>query len=335
MTLIGFHRVRCPVCDKWFETHVVLSTNTVGGTDTDFFVRASGFSPVLFVAVTCPACLYSGYISDFDPTITLDDSTKQLLQSKLQRPEGLLIGEPYTVPGILDNAEHTVQDIHPPWVKQELVARTWRLLKRPDESIAYAYLYASWIVRELSNPLKTFDMKLQKTIYSALIDSITEQSNLPDAREASGQVAIARTLVEKVGTLKGDRKLQCSLAALCILRRHGENIEASAILDYLRPLLPDLQFREFADSLRASIECEEYYQRLALKYFKRVLDAQAQPWLDATVLYLCGELSRRLGNWRDALHYYTRAANSYNCSGDLASLIQQQSELVQEALNKQ
>jgi tetratricopeptide (TPR) repeat protein len=120
------------------------------------------------------------------------------------------------------------------------------------------------------------------------------------------------------------------LALALILRRHGENIHANALLTRL--LTVDIQrlssdLRENLPAMQASIEREQEHQRKAANAFERALLAglvsrENRP----SALYLLGELYRRLGREAEAAKWLDAALREPSLSAELREWATEQKE---------
>ena len=313
-TSIVWDTVRCPVCDTSFQIRRVASTNSFGGMDTDLFVRASGFDAILYYPRTCPRCLYSGYDKDFAVSIHFSDSLKAVFRNTLERP-------PDTDPTLTNEQL-------PFWASYDLILQTGVILESPLLDRAWNAIHGSWAVRARAESLPTLSSELWRCAV-AKESEVGETAANPAGGRASREICVARALVQASGLVSDSNRLCTLLGALRLFRRHGENPEALALLPQIQAeLAPDV-FGPFADSLRANIERERRFQRIALVAFQAMLvSGESGPDRPEIHLYQCGELCRRLGRTTEAREYYTQAQTMITEDDGLWELVEQQLALV-------
>jgi uncharacterized protein (DUF2225 family) len=124
MTSIVERDFVCPVCGENFRDPVVLSTNTFGGTESDFRPRAAGVDPLPFWIHTCPECLYTD--CEFDSAVT-GDVKRYVTGGEFRR-------------GIPDSPKA--------FHKYELLARIEEFAGAGAREIAWSYLKAAWLAAE-------------------------------------------------------------------------------------------------------------------------------------------------------------------------------------------
>ena len=123
MTTLMRIDLSCPCCKSTFESESLGSTNTYGK-KTDFHPLTSGTSPLPLYIHTCPTCGYSGFPNDFDDTVNLSATTKELIEQRLKplvRDEQAFPGRRYEYAG---------------WIRE------WR--GEPPQDVAQMYLMAAW-----------------------------------------------------------------------------------------------------------------------------------------------------------------------------------------------
>lgn len=312
-------KLRCPVCSHKFKTNAVGSTNNFGGQDADLYVRATGDSPLTFYPKVCPKCSYAGYRFDFGDTIKFSDSTKASLKSKLSNHA--------MTKGQLANS------IREAWLSYEQVAYTYEILGRPAKDLAYAHICASWCVRELKETLPGIpdDMRRAATHYA---DSIVSTRDSWRGNRAAGEVKVGREIAGEVLVVPAIEDFVAPLAAIRLLREHGEYVEVLSLLPLLKPLLSPEVFESFNDSMRATIELERRYQRLALHYYSQAVAKMADSGQSSIFLYLEGELNRRLGHDQSARRCYEAVTRLENLPEDkrwVSDLAKEQLKLVDTA----
>jgi len=288
----------CPVCGNKPEGYMISSTNTFGGKDRDFFARAVGDEPVVFVPTTCPKCFYSGYAVDFGsvagdskPEVEISEAVKeQVLCEKALKP-------------MVEIAEGAKSYEIPAYVRYDLIAQTFQLRGKADEFVAWQFLKASWAIRAES--------RLPATLLGEeLLREITEwKTSHWDREEATMvktsdwalcEIAKARQHWAAAKSLEGEPRVVAALAAIGTLRSHGENAEARKVLPILKTAMPAGQYEEFEQFLNESIKLEQHFQSKAVSLFEKVADTKEDGTERACLTYLCGELYRRLESWEEA-----------------------------------
>lgn len=81
MTRIYHFQLRCPCCQRKFESRAWLSTNTAGGQATDFHIRAVGAQPLPLEIHTCPFCGFSGREDDYQRR--MDPALRKKIRERL------------------------------------------------------------------------------------------------------------------------------------------------------------------------------------------------------------------------------------------------------------
>lgn len=294
LSLLGRHPLTCPVCENNFTTVVSTQRNTRGGVDRDLFARALGPQPVYYHISTCPHCGYSGYVSDFDPGVSLAPD----FRGRVQTEPGLELPEHFTPdrdPRELDAADR---------YRLALTCYRWRGMS--DEAMGWLWLRASWVTRDKGSMLPR-EARLERVMsyIERFKPPLEPESNQADL-ELETATRVAEALV--VGDFNRYQAPFVKSALALILRRHGENRHAKPILKGLNnAALPD----ELAGGLGRMLESirqEHEQQREAARYFEQALLARRIPEENlGPACYLLGELLRRLGRDADAIPWFERA----------------------------
>lgn len=303
----------CPVCGKKFTDCVVVTYSTCGGQDADLFTRTCGINPIGWFVHYCPRCFYAGYGDDFDKTVKFKDSIKTMLKVRLAPPPDM--GLP------------TEEDPWPAWVVYEQVARTYQLLGKPSDEAAWACLRASWCVRYATEGLPGINDTLYSAVHT-MAASLSKDSSSILRRGARKEVAVGRELSRRAETLSNNCDTVKLLTAFYFLRCHGENEEALTLLPCLEDVLPRAAYDSLTNATKEFIALERRYQRLALDNFLKAIvetkDFSELPML----MYLAGEMERRLGNYPNAVQMYTRGLKQSPKQEALANALKEQLSLV-------
>lgn len=138
-----------------------------------------------------------------------------------------------------------------------------------------------------------------------------------DENRADRQLKMARDLLLKLGSLPETQRRPAANWIGYVLREHGENVDLLAALPFLLKHLPvELEAR-----VKTTVEREQGYQRLALRELQQTAGSQSN------LIYLKGELHRRLGEYPQARAAYGEAAK-HQSKEWLAKWIKEQSALL-------
>jgi len=124
MTLSIPQKFNCPLCGNNFESQVLLSTNSCGGTTTELRHRSGGFQPIYYDIHLCPNC---GYTWQEDEIEHEPQSKKQELKKYL---EDFFKGKP---PGKVK-----------PHIKYEVLAGIMKINGISSSIIGEKYILAAW-----------------------------------------------------------------------------------------------------------------------------------------------------------------------------------------------
>jgi hypothetical protein len=129
MTRPGTAVLNCPCCGRTFETDILYSTNSFGGTTTDLRPIAVGEQPTRYGVHSCPDCGYAGGEDDFDEPLP-----------------------PHVVALVTERIAPLISEQRPSIAKQfEFAAWIAEWLGQAPERIGDNYLQAAWIQDELSS----------------------------------------------------------------------------------------------------------------------------------------------------------------------------------------
>lgn len=327
LSLLSRHPLLCPACGQEFTTLVCVQHNTRGGIDYDLFVRPLGPNPEYYRVHTCPRCGYSGYASDFPPEAHLPNRDKPFLsatvrekilkQRLLELPEGF---GPESDPRELDARD-----------RYRLAIQCYQWRDQSAEALAWLNLRASWIARD-EGALLPPTPRLKRVM------SFIEQWR-PFLEEGGNQVDVEMQLTTRMaeeiaaGRFNRYQKPYVELALAMILRSHGENQPAKAILKRY------VNMESYPETLQAgiarmldSIETERQYQQAAVDCFETALSAgQVGDANRPAACYLLGELHRRLGQNESARQWYDKSLNDPSTPPDLKEMARRQIDLLHNA----
>lgn len=294
-TTLVKEKVICPVCNTLINTLVVGSTNNCAGCDMDLFERAAGDDPNLFYPITCPECAYSGFHSEFLSDTTLPDTLKQKIKAKKAF---------ISTPPVEELDLHNI----PAWAKYDFIAQKYQLTGRSPLLIAHIFHSASWAVRSEDEPLSGIDSNTINSVDSLINKKIIRKELIKANNPALYEIQLGRKLAKIDSTLKTEERTLSSLAAIKLLREHGENKEVEDILPSLENKIPTEQFENLKSKLNKSIANERYFQEQTVSFLKLGLP-EARENEKTVINYLCGELYRRLKDWGQADSFF-RVAES-------------------------
>lgn len=286
--------VKCPVCSTTFQVAVMMSTNTAGGSDRDFCRHAGGTDPVILAIAACPKCHYANYadaLTEKKPPKVSPELKKAILAGQLRVPAH--------EPRRPDFDAHAPGDI-PAWVAYDLRAQICRLKPKPDpEELLMLYLNAAWSLRSEDNPFHGMvDEAAAKVLEGLFKDQLPPK---PDENPADLRLKLARQFLARLEGLAPAQQPPVAAWIGYTLREHGENLELLKALPSLQKFLPSDRLEE---RVKKTVEREQNYQKLALKELARQPKAENQ----ANLLYLKGELHRRLGQNSEARGAYQQAS---------------------------
>lgn len=314
LSLLGRIDLDCPVCRQRFETVTCTQSNARGGMDRDLFTRALGPQPEFYRISTCPRCGYSGYFGDFDPAVALppDVREKILTAPRLELPDDFT---PESDPRELDARD-----------RYRLAIQCYEWRQRSDEALGWLHLRASWIAREEGAMLPP-EPRLARVM--GFIERW--KPRLPaGGNQASVEMQLAARVAEAIATGEFNRfqKPYVELALALILRRHGENRQATPLLDRLHGYDGfSGEMNAAIARMRTSIDDEKRHQIEAAACFERALLAdQITAANRPAACYVLGELSRRLGRDRDAIRWYDEALRDKTLPADLRTWATEQKD---------
>ncbi len=314
---IARQQVTCPVCGYAFEAFAGVEEDGAGGVDRDLFARAIGPQPEFYRVSTCPACLYSGYLTDFTAAgvVPPDVIAKVLKKPRLPRPAGV--------------TKDTDQRFIDARDRYALAITCYQWRQRSDEAIAWLHLRASWVVRDMAVVVPRTP-KLERILLYARRwhPARTPGTNQADA-EMEMVTQAAAALAE--GRFSRYQAPYVRFFVAMLLRKQGENEQASPLLEELAgETLLEEPLRTAAGRMLDSIAAEQAHQRAAVTHMERALLAeQVAPANRPVAMYITGELCRRLGRNRDAVRWLDRASDSGKLPTDLRRWALEQKELAQ------
>jgi rubredoxin len=312
----------CPVCGAEFKAFVILSTNTFGGQDRDFFSRARGEQPVEIVIWTCPSCSFSGFKDDFEKAVSGD------LKKAFSRSLASLRAE-----------WKDEKDPLPSWRRYELAGRVAELRGDAAETRGWLALRAAWCVRlgmGLPTAAESAAWSADSAAFGRALDELYKGAE-PKAAAAAGtknpaeiEVAMAEGLAREFEAAPpaGGEAAWRALAIAVLFRLRGEHEGTLRWLDRVeaKDSGAPAGARAHASAVRRGVALEREYQARAVKAFEEFHEKGPVPEKNLPGLrFLIGETHRRLGNREKAGEWIrksleTPGVNDYLKDGSRRSL---------------
>ena len=302
----------CPVCDDAFDAPVIRSTNNFGGQDRDFLTRARGAQPVLIAPITCPTCAYSGYEDDFRGDVRIPAEVKERIRQ----------GEALTPRMLIATEEE--RTFIPAWARYDLVAQTYALRGKDYKTLAEQFLSASWAVRLADDTLPALDAPTREALTEWVKAYWNDAAPLYETNASQLEVVVGRAFARKAETAQGRERLMAALAAVTVLRPHGENTEVLRVLRMLRGVMQPEAYAALNLAVSDSVARERAFQARAAALFENAVGTVANKQEKAVATYLCGELHRRLEHWDEARKFLDKCLRLKDCPAWLAEYARQQ-----------
>jgi uncharacterized protein (DUF2225 family) len=291
-------KVTCPVDGAKFEATEITGTNHWGGRDADGCAHAFNTTPLESWVWVCPSCKFAGRKKEFEGTIA--ETEKKALIDGLKP--------------LVEIRKDAKQTQIPGYVKYDLLAQVAQIRKAPVEEAGRAWLSASWSCRQQAAVyLADFDeweslrdryTLNQKPIQYGLTKNRTDLE-LDAAKKVEKDI-------EAKQYEKGPNRILARYLAEYLWRKHGENAAAERWIAELEKLKGENSIVDDAVAkAKALLPVEREFQKKALEAYKSAyeggtVDRKVAP----EVAYLLGELSRRLGEKKDAAAWYQKCIES-------------------------
>lgn len=298
--------LKCPVCGTATQGTELFSTNNAAGADRDLLQRAGGGQPILLLTVTCPQCHYSADSDDFEKPV--DPKVAAAVKAgQIKMPAFKTYPSEYYTEGL------RARDQPPAWVSHALIAEQMRLQGADPDDLSHRLMEVVWSMRFEANPLGDLASdEAWKLMLKTLPLSPDEGGNRADA-----EVLLARRALADLDKFPADQRQVVAGTAAFLLRSHGENEE---LLAFLSGYHPDVPWP--VQETREAIALERGYQEQVLAALAQVKEPKP------VLVYLTGELYRRMGEKEKAREAYTRAQGMKDLSETLEVWIPQQLKLL-------
>jgi len=282
--------VTCPVCGNDYFGLEIRAVNTLKGRDGDLLLRAEGGNQYATWIWTCPYCFFSARPEDLGEALTVDFDRSSI----------------DTVPLTYEAKENSrVQLVIPPALKYRNAASYYYSVGKPPYFMGVLYLHGSWAVRMS----KTDTPKGLAGIWLKSYMNVTLEDR-PETEEET-LLQIARDLSKRAEKAEPEKKPGFQYLIASTLRQAGEHRKAVPILRRLSSGGGSAEIAHAAKQELELAEQEEYFQREARRYFIEAIKfKETRPDDRLESIYLVGELSRRLGDLRQAEEWFQKSAAS-------------------------
>lgn len=289
--VIEYEEVVCPVSKHGFFGMKVSGVNTLKHRDGDFLLRVEGGNHYATRVWACPYCFFSAYPEvfaeekhiDFDPgSIERIDLTWEAQESQ------------------------EVQTKIPVRVKYRNAAAYYYSIGKPPYFMGVLNLQGSWATRLTKNSLPPSLVATWHRLYLPIIrqDDPRSEEEILDA--------MAGDLRAEVKSAKSPAKRQeLTFLLASALRQSGRHREAVPLLE---DLVSNASSRKLSSAAAEELELarsEAQFQDEALRYFKEAVKLkETLPEDRLQSIYLVGELSRRLGKFKQAGEWFEKASKT-------------------------
>jgi len=211
----------CPVCANQFSASKLMSTNNLGGYDSDLCSNARGYSPLMSMIWGCPVCNFCGYSDEFEEK--LSDTRKNELKSWLANDIK-----------VEKKGSENRYDVIPAQTRYEVAARIAEMSKKPALEIGRLWLNAAWTCRHLglidvaseTTPLTEISPEKCKKLFQALDDN--SRKIKPSENRAGDMLKIFAATAARVDELQIPEAEQVAAYMMFakLFRSSGENQQA-------------------------------------------------------------------------------------------------------------
>jgi len=282
----------CPVCANQFSASKLMSTNNLGGYDSDLCSNARGYSPLMSMIWGCPVCNFCGYSDEFEEK--LSDTRKNELKSWLANDIK-----------VEKKGPENRYDAIPAQTRYEVAARIAEMSKKPALETGRLWLNAAWTCRHLglidvaseAAPLTEISPEKCKTLFQALDDN--SRKIKPSENRAGDMVKILAATAARVDELQIPEAEQVAAYMMLakLFRSSGENQQAENFI--VRALAADKsgQIAREAEAIRFSMKEEARFQAKAAEWLEKALtqaELQEQEKIELTLTL--AETCRRIGD---------------------------------------
>lgn len=282
----------CPVCGNRFSASKLMSTNNLGGYDSDLCPNARGYSPLMSRIWGCPACNFCGYSDEFEEK--LSDARKSELKSWLANDIKVEKKE-----------SENRYDAISAQTRYEVAARIAEMSKKPALETGNLWLNAAWTCRHLgmidvasaAEPMVEVSPETCKTLFQAL-DEYSRKIK-PSENRAGDMYKILAATAAAFDELKiPESELVTTYLMLArLFRSTGENQQAENFI--VRALAADKsgQIAREAEAIRFSMKEEARFQTKAAEWLEKALsqaDVKDQEKIQLTLTL--AETCRRIGD---------------------------------------
>ena len=284
-TQVGTRSVPCPIGGDPVAIHEKISSDTLGGYDSDLATYASKGQFRRYAISTCSGNLLSMYGKDMTRALTGDETAKVTAALASARSDL----------GVTDAA--TLE----PWEQYQLAGRVYEALGRDAMFLAQLYLEASWTARDAA-----------VGVYMGLQGPAAARTLL-----TQGATEVARRDL----SLAQRKTLLYNLAR--VAHRAGYGAERDAWLDAFAAAgaLDEAERAALARFRRVATEIEPGLQDLAIHQLQLALRREGIAMDDKVrSTYTLADLLRRRGRTREAMALFTLVANEQSAPDELREM---------------
>ena len=296
---------KCPICNYEFEAYIIDKPDTLGKQDTDFLTRSFYSNPIANTIWICPKCFFSALPQDFLHNNFKIKSQLQLNKINLKKDLNLV----------------TQNDI-PAWLKYENALIYYKSIKANDSFITNLHIKASWACRLESIDYTTEMDEIGQKIFKEFFKSANTSFEVYYEKMAHMIYEKLQSKAVPINKINIWKLVQADF-----LRKSGNHLKAYPILQNLKSVKSF--YKEHKPQIDRSMflcEKEKYHQKSALSYLVKELSSNSSLNTETkyNMTYLAGELSRRIGNDKDAIAWFKKAIELIPNQHPLHSLTEMQ-----------
>jgi tetratricopeptide (TPR) repeat protein len=289
--VIDYVEVVCPVSGHGFFGMKVSGVNTLKLRDGDFLLRVEGGNHYATRVWSCPYCFFSAYPEVFEQGEQIDFDPMSIEKAPLTWEA---------------QESQNAQRLIPVAVKYRNAAAYYYSIGKHPYFMGFLNLQGSWASRLANVSLPRGAMGVWHQVNMRMIKA-DEHNSEEEKLEAMAEAF--RAELESAESEAEQDELTLLLASA--LRQSGQHRHAIPLLRDLLTRTPPGPFATAAsDELELAVS-ERDFQREALRYFKEAVKLkETLPEDRLQSIYLIGELSRRLGDFKQAEKWFKKSTES-------------------------
>ena len=289
--VIDYIEVVCPVSKHGFFGMKVSGVNTLKLRDGDFLLRVEGGNHYATRVWSCPYCFFSAY-----PEVFTEDGQIDFDPEGVEKVD--LTWEAQESP--------EVQIRIPAHIKYRNAAAYYYSIGKPPYFMGVLNLQGSWAARLTNTSLPPALVARWHSFYLQAIRRDDPRSEEEILAALAGDFRVELKSAESPADREGLTFLLASA-----LRQSGQHREAIPLLEGLASSASSRELSSAAASELELARSESHFQDEALRYFKEAVklkETLPEDRLQST--YLVGELSRRLGKFKQASEWFEKASKT-------------------------